>query len=68
MLCTVLSLENWRGGGEISALAPGAGKSTLAWHICQKWESGELFQVFKVVVYINPAPRSRSSNRVGALE
>ena len=32
--------------------APGAGKSTLAWHICQKWESGELFQEFKVVVFV----------------
>ena len=32
--------------------APGAGKSTLAWHICQKWESGELFQDFKVVVFV----------------
>ena len=32
--------------------APGAGKSTLAWHICQKWESGELFQEFNVVVFV----------------
>ena len=32
--------------------APGAGKSTLAWHVCQKWESGELFQDFKVVVFV----------------
>ena len=32
--------------------APGAGKSTLAWHIVQKWESGELFQEFKVVVFV----------------
>ena len=32
--------------------APGAGKSTLAWHICQKWESGELFQEFRVVVHV----------------
>jgi len=32
--------------------APGAGKSTLAWHICQKWESGVLFQEFEVVVFI----------------
>ena len=32
--------------------APGAGKSTLAWHICQTWESGELFQEFKVVVFV----------------
>ena len=32
--------------------APGAGKSTLAWHIIQKWESGELFQEFRVVVFV----------------
>ena len=32
--------------------APGSGKSTLSWHICQKWESGELFQQFVLVVYV----------------
>ena len=32
--------------------APGAGKSTLAWHVCQTWESGKLFQSFKSVVYV----------------
>ncbi len=33
--------------------APGAGKSTLAWHICQKWKARELFhQEFKVVIYV----------------
>ena len=32
--------------------APGSGKSTLAWNVCQKWESGELFQEFKVVVFV----------------
>ena len=32
--------------------APGAGKSTLAWHICQKWECGELFQEFRVVIFV----------------
>ena len=32
--------------------APGAGKSTLAWHVCQTWESGELFQNFRSVVYV----------------
>ena len=32
--------------------APGAGRSTLAWHICLKWESGELFQEFRVVVFV----------------
>ena len=32
--------------------APGAGKSTLAWHICEKWESGELFQEFEVTIFV----------------
>ncbi len=33
--------------------APGAGKSTLAWHICQKWKARELFdEEFKVVIYV----------------
>ena len=32
--------------------APGAGKSTLAWHICQKWECGESFQEFRVVIFV----------------
>ena len=44
--------------------APGAGKSTLAWHICQKWKSGELFQEFKVVVFVqlrDPAIQSAKS-------
>ena len=44
--------------------APGAGKSTLAWHICQKWEAGELFQEFKLVVFVqlrDPAIQSAES-------
>ena len=44
--------------------APGAGKSTLAWHICQKWEAGELFQEFKLVVFVqlrDPAIQSSKS-------
>ena len=32
--------------------APGSGKSTLAWNICQRWTSGELFQNFGTVVFI----------------
>ena len=44
--------------------APGAGKSTLAWHICQKWEAGELFQEFNLVVFVqlrDPAIQSAKS-------
>ena len=32
--------------------APGSGKSTLLWHICQKWQSGELFQQFTLVLLV----------------
>ena len=32
--------------------APGAGKSTLAWHVCRKWQSGELFQEFKIIIFV----------------
>ncbi len=32
--------------------APGAGKSTLAWHVCWEWKAQEVFhQEFKVVIY-----------------
>ncbi len=31
--------------------APGAGKSTLAWHICQKWRAQDIFQEFTIVIY-----------------
>ena len=32
--------------------APGAGKSSIAWRLCQRWESGRIFRQFKVVVFI----------------
>ena len=32
--------------------APGSGKSTLCRHICQKWESGEMYQQFFLVVLV----------------
>ena len=32
--------------------APGAGKSTLAWHLCKRWEAGELFQEFEIVLFV----------------
>ncbi len=31
---------------------PGSGKTTLAWHICQEWELGNLFSEFDLVVYV----------------
>ncbi len=31
---------------------PGSGKTTLAWHVCQEWESGKLFSEFDLVVYV----------------
>ena len=44
--------------------APGAGKSTLAWHLCKKWEEGELFQEFEMVLFVQlrePAIKSAQS-------
>ena len=32
--------------------APGSGKSTLSWDICQRWGAGELFQEYEVVVLV----------------
>ena len=31
---------------------PGAGKSTLAWHLCRIWEAGKLFQEFEIVLFV----------------
>ena len=44
--------------------APGAGKSTLAWYICQQWGAGKLFQNFQTVIFIqlrDPAIQSAKS-------
>ena len=44
--------------------APGSGKSTLAWHICRQWQSGDLFQEFHTVVFVqlrDPAIHSATS-------
>ena len=44
--------------------APGAGKSTLAWHACQEWREDRLFQQFRLVVFIqlqDPAIHSAES-------
>ena len=44
--------------------APGAGKSTLAWHLCKRWEAGELFQEFEIVLFVQlrePAIQSAKS-------
>ena len=32
--------------------APGAGKSTLAWHICKEWQCDNLFQQYKLIVFV----------------
>ena len=32
--------------------AAGAGKSTMAWHMCQMWEKGELFKEFEIVLFV----------------
>ena len=32
--------------------APGAGKSTLSWHLCKMWQAGRLFQEFEIVLFV----------------
>ena len=32
--------------------APGSGKSTFLWHICCKWQAGELFHQFSLVLLV----------------
>ena len=44
--------------------APGAGKSTLAWHLCKQWEGGKLFKEFEIVLFVQlrePASQTASS-------
>ena len=44
--------------------APGAGKSTLAWHLCTEWEAKKLFQEFEIVLFVQlrePAIQSANS-------
>jgi len=44
--------------------AAGLGKSTLAWHICKQWQTGDLFQEFHTVILIqlrDPAIHSATS-------
>ena len=44
--------------------SPGAGKSTLAWHLCKRWEARELFQEFEIVLFVQlrePAVQSAQS-------
>ena len=56
----------YSGGRKIFLIegAPGAGKSTMAWHMCQMWEKGELFEEFEIVLFVqlrDPAIQSAQS-------
>ena len=48
----ILQMDNAKRKVILIEGAPGAGKSTLTWHVCQTWECGKLFQNFRSVVYI----------------
>ena len=48
----ILQMDNAKRKVILIEGAPGSGKSTLAWHVCQTWESGELFQNYRSVVYV----------------
>lgn len=44
--------------------APGSGKSMLAWNMCQKWQLGQMFQQFHLIVLVqlrDPAIQLASS-------
>ena len=44
--------------------AAGSGKSTLAWHICEQWQSGDMFQEFHTIIFVqlrDPAIHSATS-------
>ena len=38
--------------------APGVGKSTFAWYLCQMWEEGELLQQYQLVVLLRLRDKS----------
>ena len=44
--------------------AAGSGKSTLAWHICEQWQSEDMFQEFHTIIFVqlrDPAIHSATS-------
>ena len=49
-------------GGEVRKVllegAPGCGKSTLSFHICQQWRDGNLFQEYRLVVLVKLRERA----------
>ncbi len=48
--------------------APGSGKSTLAWHACQRWKARELFQEFRLVIFVQLRdPRVQSAQSIADL-
>ncbi len=48
--------------------APGSGKSTLAWHACQRWKDQEVFQEFRMMVFVQLRdPRVQSAQSIADL-
>ena len=48
--------------------APGCGKSTLSFHICQQWRDGKLFQEYRLVVLVKLRERAvQNSNDLADL-
>ena len=45
--------------------APGCGKSTLSFHICQQWRDGNLFQEYRLVILVRLRERAvQNSNNI----
>ena len=48
--------------------APGCGKSTLSFHICQQWRDGNLFQEYRLVILVRLRERAvQTSNDIADL-
>ena len=45
--------------------APGAGKSTFAWKLCQQWGKGKILQQYRLVLLLRPREK-RMRETLGA--
>ncbi len=67
-LHNLLELDNAKRKIVLIEGAPGSGKSTLAWHACQRWKARELFQEFRIVVFVQLRdPRVQSARSIADL-
>ncbi len=66
--CNFFELDNAKRKIVLIEGAPGSGKSTLAWNACQRWKARELFQEFRMVVFVQLRdPRVQSAQSIADL-